>query len=322
MPDRKISLAPEFALLGCLALLWGSSYLFIKVAVVEIPPLTLIAARVSIAAVLRTGLCRWYGHALPSDAGTWRRLLVQAVFNSIGAWTLLAWGQQFIASGLASVLNSTAPIFIFFITLCFTRHERTGMARLSGAMLGLCGVALIVGLDVLDGFGRSVMGQLAVIGGALLYAGAAIYGRRFSGQPAMVTAAGTMIWASLVLVPLACLLDRPWALRPSPMALGAILALGLFSTGVALVIYFRLVRTLGSMGVASQAYLRVVVGVLLGVFLLGEQVSVSTGLGVTAALCGVALINLPKRAVAAEGSLDPACQPAPNRATSASKPLL
>lgn len=295
MPDRKSTLAIELALLGCLALLWGSSYLFTKVAVAEIPPVTLIAARVSIAALFLSALCFWRGHRLPSDPVIWRRLLVQAFFNSIGAWTLLAWGQQFIDSGLAGVLNSTAPIFIFFITLLFTRHERTGLARLSGATLGLLGVILIVGLDALSGLGRGVAGQLAALGGALLYAGAAIYGRRFAALPPMVTAAGTMIWASVVLVPLACILDRPWTLSPSAPALAATAALGLLCTGVALILYFRLVRTLGSMGVASQAYLRAAVGVVLGMVILGEQVALSTGLGVLAAMVGVALINLPAR---------------------------
>lgn len=295
MPDRKITLVIELALLGCLALLWGSSYLFTKIAVSEIPPVTLIAARVSIAAVFLTVLCFWRGHRLPSDPVIWRRLLLQAIMNSIGAWTLLAWGQQFIDSGLASVLNSTAPIFIFFITLLFTRHEHTGIARLSGAVLGLLGVALIVGLDALSGLGRGVAGQLAAIGGAMLYAGAAIYGRRFAALPPAVTAAGTMIWATLVLVPIACILDRPWALSPSTAALAATAALGLFCTGFALILYFRLVRTLGSMGVASQAYLRAAVGVVLGMVILGEQVSLSTGLGVLAAMLGVALINLPSK---------------------------
>ena len=196
---------------------------------------------------------------------------------------------------MAGVLNSTAPIFIFFITLLFTRHERTGLARLSGATLGLLGVILIVSLDALSGLGRDVAGQLAALGGALLYAGAAIYGRGFAALPPMVTAAGTMIWASVVLVPLACILDRPWTLSPSAPALAATAALGLLCTGVALILYFRLVRTLGSMGVASQAYLRAAVGVVLGMVILGEEVAFSTGLGVLAAMVGVALINLPAR---------------------------
>ena len=128
--------------------------------------------------------------------------------------------------------------------------------------------------------------------------------RRFAALPPMVTAAGTMIWASVVLVPLACILDRPWMLNPSTPAIAATAVLGLFCTGVALILYFRLVRTLGSMGVASQAYLRAAVGVVLGMVILGEQVVLSTGLGVLAAMVGVALINLPVRAGAKHTSPD------------------
>ena len=145
---------------------------------------------------------------LPREVLTWRMLLVQAFFNSIGAWTILAWGQQYLDSGLASVLNSTAPIFVFFATWLITRHEAVNSLKLLGALLGLVGVVLIVGIDALGGLGKQVLAQLAVITGAILYACAAIYGRRFSGQPAIVTAAGTMIWASVCLVPLSLLVDR------------------------------------------------------------------------------------------------------------------
>lgn len=301
MPQqREHSLAPnslalELLLLACLALLWGSSYLLIKIAVADIPPVTLIAARVTIAAVFLMAVILWQGRSLPRDAGTWRMLFVQAILNSIGAWTILAWGQQFIDSGLASVLNSTAPIFIFFITLLFTRHEATSLLKLAGACFGVLGVILIVGPDVLQGLGQQVAGQLAALTGALLYAGAAIYGKNFGRLPAVVTAAGTMIWASLVLIPASILIDRPWQLAPSMNAVLAALVLGLFCTGLALLMYFRLVRTLGSMGVASQAYLRAGVGVFLGAIILGEQISPLTAAGLATALAGVAMINWPAR---------------------------
>ena len=113
----------EYGLLLLLALLWGSSYLLIKLAVAEIPPATLIAVRVTLAALLLLALMRWQGHRLPRDARSWRWLLLQAFLNSIGAWTLLAWGQQFVESGLASVLNSTSPIFVYLVASCLLRQE-------------------------------------------------------------------------------------------------------------------------------------------------------------------------------------------------------
>ncbi len=235
------------------------------------------------------------GDTLPRDARTWRMLFVQSVFNSIGAWTVLAWGQQFVDAGLASVLNSTSPIFVFLFTALVTRHEGVGGRKLLGALLGTFGVLLIVGLNVLRGLGAQVLGQLACLAGAGLYAGAAIYGKRFAHIPAVATAAGTMIWATIVLVPAALVLEQPWSLAPSGRSLVATAILSILCTGVALLIYFRLVRTLGSMGVASQSYLRAGIGVVLGILFLSESLTLSVACGLFAAVLGVALINWPSR---------------------------
>ena len=118
------SLKTELPLLALLALLWGSSYLFLKVAVAEIPPITLIALRVTGAAGFLLLVMRLRTETLPRDGRTWRMLLLQAVFNSIGAWTVLAWGQQFVDAGLASVLNSTSPIFVFLSRLPLRAMKR------------------------------------------------------------------------------------------------------------------------------------------------------------------------------------------------------
>ena len=210
MADTNINLALEFALLGLLALLWGSSYLLIKVAVETIPPVTLIASRVAMAAAFLLVVVAWKGEHLPRDGRTWRMLFVQACFNSIGAWTVLAWGQQYVDSGLASVLNSTSPIFVFLISLLFIRHESATGLKLLGACLGVVGVTLIVGVDALAGLGQQVAAQLAVLLGAVLYAGAAIHGKRFSHLKSSVAAAGTMIWATVCLVPLSMVMEQPW----------------------------------------------------------------------------------------------------------------
>ena len=294
----RSDLKVEFALLALLALLWGSSYLFLKVAVAEIPPLTLITMRVAGAAAFLLVVMYVRNERLPRDAGTWRMLYLQAIFNSIGSWTVLAWGQQYVDASLASVLNSTSPIFVFLFTALVTRHEPLGGRRLLGALVGLAGVVLIVGLDALRGLGTQVAGQLACLLGAALYACAAIYGKRFSHIPAVATATGTMICATATLVPLAFVVERPWAIHPSAVALAATAILSVLCTGVALLLYFRLVRTIGSMGVASQSYLRAGVGVILGVMLLGETIALPAAVGIAAAIIGVALINWPARKLA------------------------
>ena len=293
MTPSKISLPLEIGLLAVLALLWGSSYLFIKIALTDIPPITLIAIRVGIASLFLFAVMFWRGERFPRDGKIICMLLIQSVFNSLGAWTVLAWGQQHVESGLASVLNSTSPVFVFLITALLTRHERIDRFRLAGACLGIAGVVLIIGPGALTGLGQHLGGQLAIITGAILYAGAAIYGKRFNTLPATVTAAATMIWASIFLIPASLVLDQPWTMTPSTPAILATLALSVFCTAIALLIYFRLLRTLGSMGVASQSYLRAGIGVLLGVLLLGESISPPVIGGILCTLVGVAIINLP-----------------------------
>lgn len=285
----------ELTLLGLLALLWGSSYVFTKIAIAEVPPVTLVAVRVTIAAIVLCAVMKCQGIPFPRDGLVWRRFLVQAFFNSIGAWVLLAWGQQYVDSGLASVLNSTAPIFIFFITLFWTRHESLSWLKLFGAGLGVMGVALIVGIDVMRGLGDQVAGQLAALGGAMLYAVAAIYGKKFNHLPATTTAAATMFCASVCLIPASLILDAPWTLDLTLRAVLALLVVGVFSTAAAFLLYFRLLKTLGSLGVASQSYLRAGVGVMLGVWLLGEAISLEVAVGLACAVLGVFAINAPIR---------------------------
>ncbi len=291
MPNLKTDLP----LLALLALIWGSSYLFIKIAVAEIPPLTLVALRVFGATCFLALVMRFSGERLPRGRRIWRLLLVQSFLTSIGAWTVLSWGQQFVDASLASVLNSTSPLFVFFIVAVVSKSEGFSTLKLTGALLGLCGVILIVGVDALKGLGTQVLGQSACLLGALFYALAAINGKRFTSIGALATATGTMLWASVVMIPVALVVDRPWSLSPSTQAIVATAVLSLLCTGVALLLYFRLLKSLGSLGVASQAYLRASVGVFLSVVFLGEELSAPIALGLVLTILGVALINWPVR---------------------------
>jgi drug/metabolite transporter (DMT)-like permease len=287
----RYTVVPELALLLLLAMLWGGSYPLTKLALKTIPPFTLVALRVSIAAVLLLVIAWWKHVSIPRAARVWGAFFVQACFNSIVSWSLVAWGQQFVPSALAGILNSTAPLFVFLITCTLTRHEAATAQQLLGTIAGLGEVCLIIGVDVLRDVGQHVVAQLALVAGALGYAGAASYGRRFGAIPAIMTAAGTMTWAATCLIPVSLVVDQPWEIPPSLGSLLAAVALGSFSTAGALMLYFRLVRTLGSMGVASQSYLRAGVSVLLGVMLLGESFTWSLGVGLAAVVVGVAAIN-------------------------------
>lgn len=291
------SLAIEFALLAVLAGLWGSSYLLIKVALTSFPPITLMATRVTLAACFLLIVLRLRGEHLPTDTSSLRKLFVQSLLNSSVAWLVLAWGQQYLASGLAGVLNSTSPLFVFLLT-GFSAGATKSIAKLAGVLLGFVGVTLVVGLDALQGLGHQALAQCAVLFGAFLYACAAINGKSVAHLSSLVTATATMLWAALCLVPLSLVVDAPWTLRPTATACLAAATLAILGTGVALIIYFRLIKTLGPMGVASQSYLRAGVSVLLGLVILGEQLSGTVLLGLVTIIVGVALINLPAKKTA------------------------
>jgi drug/metabolite transporter (DMT)-like permease len=296
-------LAKELALLLVLSTLWGASYSFIMVGVQSIPPVTLIAMRTLIAGMLLILVIRWRGLVLPSDATTWRRFFVQACLNSVVPFTLIAWGQQTTDATLATILNSTSPIFTFLLTTLVTRHEVVTRRRLVGVGAGFAGICLIVGVQALEGLGRELWAQLAIVAATVCYAGAAIFGRGFKGLDPIVPAAGSLICGASILVPASLVLEQPWTVTPSLDSVLALLALSVFSTALAFVIYFRLVQTLGSVGTTAQAYLRVPIGVAIGIMFLGEQLSTTGFVGLVCVIAGVAAMTISERLAAPKRSV-------------------
>jgi len=291
----KSNIGLDLALLLALATLWGASYTFIRVGVATIPPITLIACRTLIAGLLLLVIMRWRGLTLPRDGATWRRFLFQACLNSVVPFTLIAWAERDVDAGLATILNSTSPIFTFLITATMTRHEPATSRKLIGVVAGIVGTAIIVGTQAFDGLGRELWAQLAIVAATICYAGAAIFGRGFKGLDPMMPAAGSMLCGAVILVPASLILDRPWTLAPSFVSLMALLGLSVFSTALAFVIYFRLVQTLGSVGTTAQAYLRVPIGVGIGAAFLGETLEPSAWAGLVCVLAGVVAMTLPAR---------------------------
>lgn len=288
------NLATELALLLALATLWGASYTFIRIGVATIAPITFIAGRTAIAGLLLLAIMRWRGVTMPIDLATWRRFLFQACMNSVVPWTMVAWGERALDAGLATILNSTAPIFTFFLTLV-TRHEALTSRKLIGVLAGMAGICLIVGVQALSGFGERLTAQIVTLLAAVCYAGAAIFGRSFKGLDPMAPAAGSLLTGAAVLIPLSLVVEQPWTLAPSGNSLLALLALAVFSTALAFVIYFRLIQTLGSVGTTAQAYLRVPIGVGLGVVFLGERPSTTAWIGLACVVIGVAAMTIPPR---------------------------
>ena len=293
--QRDTTIGFELALLLLLATVWGGSYTFIKLGVATIPPITLIAARTAIAGLLLLLIMRLRGVAMPTDAATWRRFAFQACLNSVVPWTLIAWGERSLDAGLATILNSTSPIFTFFLALAIARHETPSVQKLFGVGAGMAGICLIVGVQALNGLGEQLVAQIAVVLATICYAGAAIFSRGFKGLDPMAPAAGSLLSGAAILVPVSLVLERPWTLAPSLSSMLALLGLAIFSTAFAFVIYFRLIQTLGSVGTTAQAYLRVPIGVALGVMFLGESLSPTAWIGLGCVVIGVAAMTIPAR---------------------------
>jgi len=289
-------LAKNLALLLALSTLWAASYTFIKIGVETIPPITLIAARTLIAGAVLLAVIRWRGLSLPRDARMWRRFLFQACLNSAIPFTLIAWAETSTDAGLAAILNSMTPIFAFLMTALITRHEPVTGRKMFGVGAGLAGICLVVGVQALGGVGRELWAQLAIVLATVCYAGAAIFGKNFRGLDPIMPAAGSLICGAAILMPVSLIVDRPWTLAPSLASILALLALSVFSTALAFVIYFRLLQTLGSVGATAQAYLRVPIGVAIGVLVLGESLSGTAWIGLVCVIAGVAAMTLPARA--------------------------
>ncbi|WP_343314257.1 EamA family transporter [Brucella sp. BE17] len=297
---HKTRMAKELLLLLFLSGLWGASYSFIKIGVETIPPITLIAARTLIASAILVFVLYMRGLKLPRDGLIWRRFAFQACLNSVLPFTLIAWAERTVDAGLATILNAASPIFTFLLTLLLTRHEAVTSRKLFGVVVGAMGICLIVGMEAFTGVGKDAGAQLAILVATVCYAGAAIFGRNFAGMDPMIPAAGSLFCGTMILIPASIVFDHPWSLVPSPRSLSALLALSVFSTALALVIYFRLVQTLGAIGTTAQAYLRVPIGVTIGVLFLGETLTLTAWLGLACVVAGVIAMTLPARNKAKE----------------------
>jgi drug/metabolite transporter (DMT)-like permease len=274
-----------------LALLWGASFPVIKVAVETLPPLTVAAGRALVGGLILLALLGPRVKAWLREARDGDFFLSQALFNVVLPWTLVAWASRIIEAGLTTVLNSLSPIFVFLLTWAITRHEPATRRKFVGVSLGIAGVVVIVGPSVLAGLGTHLLAELACVAGSLSYGIAAVIGRRYDRLPALVPAAGSVLTGAAILVPLALYFDG-WPAGASMRSLLAVLTLGILSTGVAFVVYFRLLSTIGSIATASQAYLRIVVGVGLSVLLLGERLEPTHWAGLSLVIAGVVAMTL------------------------------
>ena len=229
---------------------------------------------------------------MPGSIRAWRAFWVMGLLNNAIPMSLILWGQTTIGSGLAAILNASTPLFTVLLAHFFTRDERMTGRKVGGIVFGLAGVAVMIGPDALGGLHRGLLAQLAMVGAAISYACAGIFGRRFAGTPPLVTAAGQVTASSLTLLPLSLLADRPWLLpAPGARTWAALAGLALLCTALAYVIYFRILATSGASNLLLVTLLMPVNAVLLGIAFLGEHVEPRHVAGMALIAVGLATID-------------------------------
>lgn len=280
-------------MLVALAALWGPSFLFIKVAVADIPPLTLALGRVSIAAVLLAIFLRMQGRWFPAWGRIWGHIAIVALFHNAIPFVLLGWGEQYIDSALASILNGTTPLFTILLAHFWVSDDRLTLPKFIGVVLGFGGLLLLIAPSLVSGVQATTMGLLAVTTAAACYGVALVYARNhLRGLPPLVAPTTQMLLASLFILPLALVVERPFTLpMPSFAALASLLALGVFGTSIAFVLYYRLMERADASYVSMVTYIIPVFGMLLGVLVLGERLTWHAYAGFALILLGVMLVN-------------------------------
>ncbi|MEH2625842.1 drug/metabolite transporter (DMT)-like permease [Bradyrhizobium sp. AZCC 1719] len=239
-------------------------------------------------------ILRARGLRLPTDGKAWRLFAFQQTINSTIPFLMITWAQQYVAAAPTVVLASTTPIFAFLITWAVTRHEPATLLKLIGAILGLAGTAVTIGLDTLGGLSSNLFAEMVILIATISFACATIFGLKLTDYDPMVVAAGSLLFGGTVLLPLALIVDHPWTLRPTTEALVATAAMGIFSSAFGLMLFYMCLTRLGTLTTNAQGYLRIPIGVGLSVLLLGEPVPPNLALGLVLVMAGVAAMTIPR----------------------------
>lgn len=301
MPPSAVG---QLVLLGAI---WGASFLFIKIGVSEMGPITFAAVRVFIGSVT-LALALWVRRQpIPRRVGTWLRLLVMGILGTAIPFAAISWGTQYIPSGLSAILNATMPLFTVVLAAA-CGSERLTPWRLAGVAIGFCGIVVLALPKLGGGLEPSLLGEMAVVAAALSYAVGIVYARRaLADQPPLVAAFGQISTSCLVLSLLALLEPAPLAF-PSAAAVGSLLAVGMLGTGIAYIIYYRLLQMVGPTNTSLTTYISPLFGILWGFLILGERLSWHAFVALLLIFLGLVCVN--RRPARATGRQAPAIAPA------------
>lgn len=301
MPTNPKMSTADWGIILLLSLLWGGAFFMIELGLRGFPTNTLVFLRMALAVPPMLLILQFTGHRLPNDRKNWQQLFVLGAINAALPFILFFWGQTQIDSGLASVLNATTPLWGVVTAHFLTRDEKATPSRVIGVLLGIAGIIVMVGTEALGGISGSVLAQLACLAATLCYAFAAIYGRTLSQSTMspMVVATGQVITAAILMLPVALIVDHPWALAaPSWDAWAGAIGLAIPSTAIAYFYYFRLIDRAGASNAMLVAFIMPVIAIILGVVALGETVELKEIAGAALIALGLVAIDgrfLPKR---------------------------
>jgi drug/metabolite transporter (DMT)-like permease len=268
----------DWAMLLLLSLLWGGSFFFISIVVTELPPLTIVLSRVGIAAITLWAILLIAGYEVPKSLRLWRSFFILGLLNNIIPFALIVWGQNHIGAGLASIINATTPLFTVLIAGAFLSDEYMTPKKVIGVLVGLLGVTVLIGpsslLDIGSTMTIGTAAQLAIIGAAISYGFASVFGRRFKamGVTPFNTAIGQVTSASIILLPLVFFIERPDQLpNPSVHVWLSILCLGMLCTALGYILFFRILSSSGATNVVLVTFLVPVSASFLSWLILDEQ---------------------------------------------------
>lgn len=282
----------EWFLLISLSALWGGSFFFAELALEDFGPLTVVLGRVALAAMALWAVVLVMDIAIPRSPATWLAFFCMGALNNMIPFSLIVWAQTEITGSLASILNATTPLFALIVAHVLTADEKLTGSRLTGVAIGFAGAVIIIGPEALAGAGRGVVAQVAVLLAAISYSFAGVFGRRFRGISPAAIAAGQVTCSSLLIAPFALLIEKPWTISsPTVTAVGALVAVAVFSTALAYILYFRILATAGVTNLLLVTFLIPVSAILLGIPLLGETLSRGDVAGMLFIAAGLAVID-------------------------------
>ncbi|SCA55810.1 conserved membrane hypothetical protein [Candidatus Terasakiella magnetica] len=284
-----------FIMLVILAMIWGSSFTMIKIALEEVGPVSIAAARIALAAVVLSFIAIIRKESIPRERSVWIGLFWLAVLGNAAPFFLIGWGEHFVDGGMTAVLMSTIPLSVPIMAHFFTDDEKLSPYMVAGVCIGFAGLLVLVGPSVLYGLGQDLVAQGAIVSAALCYGGASIIARRLSHVPFMVVASGSMIIAAIMMVPASIIIDQPWTYSADVKHLGALIYLGLFPTALANILLLQVINTSGVSFLALNNYLVPVFGVGIAALALGEKVPTEMLSALGIIFVGIFVSNLKRK---------------------------